>query len=424
MESGAGSDLYRTYDVNISVSIPETIRRIGVFLAKEDPKDRRLINCEDEVYIGAGAGCSYGIMRHPLTGPMPNGKPDAFFTPNFRDVKRRIDEVVRAVRWHRIAQPIPKGDAYRVDDVLLSDFKSKPAPARIARGGMALPTVRMPDGSQETPYVLCCRHPDGEIAVAAIPRNPGENGRQKLAFPLADVTIDAGKLDRPVGVFGEYASLTLSTTADLAGRPILAQDLAGHTPVDITAEVKIDGGKLTIPGPVIHRVGLMAAGPGDISDPGLVLAVKGLTTFVPKKPMKPGMYMAPPTAPTAPATPAPSTGQKLPDDTPARLRLTADNATLPDDGTEIRVIVAVLDAAGKPVGNAVKGTVSITAGKGLFPTGRTFDFATRNGQDSIEFRSYDRGRVVLTASSPGLEAGEVEITVVGASPAGRKQEAR
>ena len=59
--------------------------------------------------------------------------------------------------------------------------------------------------------------------------------------------------------------------------------------MDITAEVKIDGGRLTIPGPVIHRVGLMAAKPNDISDPGLVLAVKGLTTFVPKKPMSPGM---------------------------------------------------------------------------------------------------------------------------------------
>jgi hypothetical protein len=286
---GPAGDLYRTYDVGISVSIPETIRRIGVFLAKEDPQDHRIINCEDEVYIGAGLGCSYGIMRHPLTGNMPNGKPDGFFRADFRDVKHRMDEVTRAVRWHRIAQPFPKRDAFAVDATMLTDFKSKPAPARVARGGIALPTVTMPDG-KEPPYVLCSRHPDGEIAIASIPRNPGEDGKLTLAFPLADVTVAAGALDRPVGIFGEYASLTLNSTADLAGKRVLAQDLAGKTPVDITAEVKIAGGTLTIPGPVIHRVGLMAAKPGDVSDPGLVLVVDGLSVFVPKKPMKPGMY--------------------------------------------------------------------------------------------------------------------------------------
>jgi len=293
LEFGTQGDIYRTYDVNISVSIPETIRRIALFLSKQDPNDRRLINCEDEVYIGAGTGSTYGVMRHPLAGNMPNGKPDGFFTASFRDVKRRMDEVTRAVRWHRIAQPLPKGDAAIVDDVTLTDLKSKPAPARIARGGLALPAVAMPDG-KDPPYVLCCRHPGGEIAVASIPRNPGANGRPSLVFPLADVSLDVGALNRPAGIFGEYGSLTLVTTSVLAGKRILAQDLAGKTPVDITAEVKVDGGRLTIPGPVIHRVGLMAAKAGDISDPGLVLAVEGLTTFVPKKPMRPGMYMAPP----------------------------------------------------------------------------------------------------------------------------------
>jgi hypothetical protein len=423
MESGGQGDLYRTYDVAIAVSIPETLRRIATFLAKDDPKDRRMINCEDEVYIGAGTGSAYGVMRHPLADPMPNGKPDEFFKPSFRDIKRRIDEVTRAVRWHRIAQPFPKGDGFLIDEVMLSDFKSKPAPARIARGGMALPTVSMPDGSKEPPYVLCSRHPDGEIAVATISRHLADGGRGKLVFPLADVTIDAGKFDRPIGVFGEYASLTLATTSDLAGKRILAQDLAGNTPVDISGEVKeSDNGNITVPGPVIHRVGLMAAKPKDISDPGLVLVVEGLTTFAPQKPMKPGMYMAsPPTqASNAPATPVAPAEQKLEEGTPARLRLTADKATLPDDGTEIRVTVAVLDAAGKPIGNSVKGKVSITAGKGLFPTGQTFDFATRNGQDSIEFRSYDQGNVMLTANADGLASGELEVTVVASRKPDRK----
>lgn len=54
LEFNTQGDLYRTYDVHVSVSIAETIRRIAEFLAKEDPKDQRLINCEDDVYIGAG----------------------------------------------------------------------------------------------------------------------------------------------------------------------------------------------------------------------------------------------------------------------------------------------------------------------------------------------------------------------------------
>jgi hypothetical protein len=293
IEFGKQGDLYRTYDVQIGRSIPETIRRIATFLQDKDPNDRRIINCEDEVYIGAGMGCAYGVMRHPLTWDMPNGKQDGFFPAGFRDVKRRIDEVTRAVRWHRIAQPFPKGDAFIVDDVTLADLKCNPAPARIARGGLHLPMVTMHDGSNKPPYVLCSRHPDGEIAVATIPRNPGENGRPKLIFPLADVTLEIGELNRPIGIFGEYASLTLATPTDLAGKRILAQDLAGNTSTDITAEVKAEQGKLTIPGAVIHRVGLMAAKPGDISDPGLVLVVAGLTKFAEKKPMKPGMYMPP-----------------------------------------------------------------------------------------------------------------------------------
>jgi len=289
IEFGSQGDLYRTYDVSILVSIPETIRRIAAFLQKDDPNDRRLINCEDEVYIGAALAASYGVMRHPLVGRLPNGEPDGFFKEDFRDVKRRMDEVVRAVRWHRVAQPIPKGGEYLIDGKTLTDFKSQPAPARITRGGLPLPSVTVPDGG-EPPYVLAARHLDGEIGVATIPRSFDVGGRRALTFPLADVVLDVGRLERPVGIFGQYRSLTLVSTSDLAGKRILAQDLAGDTPVDITADVRMNGGRLTIPGDVIHRVGLRAATPGDVSDPGLVLVVQGLATFAPKKPMKPGMF--------------------------------------------------------------------------------------------------------------------------------------
>ena len=280
------ADVYRTYDVAIVQSIPETLRRIGAFLEKRDPKDRRLINCEDEVYLGAALGCHYGIMRHPLTGPMADGKPDGFFPEHFRDVKRRMDEVTRAVRWHRFASPFPRDDAALVDAQTLTDQKAKPAPARIARGGLALPEVGMPDGG-EPPYVVCARHPGGEVALATAPRHLAIGGRSRLVFPRADVTLAVGALDRPVAVFGVYASVTLRTTVPWAGHRLLAQDLAGHTAVDITGDVTVRDGAVTIPGAVLERVGLMAAKPGDVSDPGLVLAVEGLTDLAAAPPMRP-----------------------------------------------------------------------------------------------------------------------------------------
>ena len=276
---------WRTYDVNPSAAVAETVRRVAVALRhpRQDKTTAGLINCEDEPYIGAGLGCVYGVMRHSLLGNMPNGQPDKWFRPECRDLKRRFDEVTRAVRWHRIAQPFGVTDQERIDDTLVRESPQHAgAPARIARGGLPLPTVKARDG-KEPPFVLCSRHPAGEIAIATAPRKTREG---EVIHP-ADITLDVGELKRPVGIFGDYGSLTLLTTSALAGKRILAQDLAGTAPVDITREVEVSLGRLTIPGAVIRRIGLMAATPGDISDPGLVLAVEGLTQFVPKKPMQP-----------------------------------------------------------------------------------------------------------------------------------------
>lgn len=277
--------VWRTYDVNPSAAIPETIRRIAVALRwpREDKTAAGLINCEDEPYIGAALGCVYGVMRHPLVGTMPNGQPDRWFKPEFRDLKRRLDEVTRAVRWHRIALPFGVTDQEKIDSALFKESsKQVGVPARIARGGLPLPTVVMP-GDKDAPYVLCSRHPDGEIAVATIARKT----RAGEVINPADISLDVGELNRPVGVFGTYGSLTLVTSSPLLGKRILAQDLAGKTPVDITGEVKMSDGRLTIPGAVIERVGRMVATPGDISEPGLVLVIEDLTRFIAKSPMKP-----------------------------------------------------------------------------------------------------------------------------------------
>jgi hypothetical protein len=61
--------VWRTYDVNPSAAVYETIRRVACALRypREDRRAAGLINCEDEPYIGAGLGCVYGV-------PLPGGE--------------------------------------------------------------------------------------------------------------------------------------------------------------------------------------------------------------------------------------------------------------------------------------------------------------------------------------------------------------
>lgn len=91
---------------------------------------------------------------------------------------------------------------------------------------------------------------------------------------MADVTLQVGQDSGPIGIFGRYRSLTLVFDKSVAGRRVLAQDLAGDTPQDITRLVRVSGDRVLIPGAVIDDVGRRAATPGDESDPGLVLVIR------------------------------------------------------------------------------------------------------------------------------------------------------
>ena len=77
----------------------------------------------------------------------------------------------------------------------------------------------------------------------------------------------------PYGVFGYFDSLTLISDRPFSGKRILAQDLAGTDAVDISSMVQLRGKSLYIPGNVIRQIGLQSATPGDISAPGLVIAI-------------------------------------------------------------------------------------------------------------------------------------------------------
>lgn len=280
------AETYRTYDVETVISAPETLSRLATLLGSPEAKGSpTILNCEDEVYIGAGLGCAYGVMRHPLAGALPNGRQDFVFPPTCRDLKHRMDEVVRAVRWHRIAPPFAAGKAdYVRSEQALTDrwtmaeneswmdrapgsVAEATAPAAMARG---LPAPKVVCDEAEPPFVVAARYPNGCVSVATIGRALGRSYRT----PLADVAVEGGRLDRPIGVFGRFKSLTIAFSASERPKSVFAQDLAAHRAVEITRRVRIDGNRITIPGEVIAEVGLSAASPGDVSDPGLVLIAK------------------------------------------------------------------------------------------------------------------------------------------------------
>lgn len=289
------SDVFRTYDVENVIAQPVTIQRICNLLPYQASANTQgLINCEDEPYIAAGLGCAIGIMRHPFTGNMPDGNQDVAFPPVGRDMKKRLDEVVRGIRWHRIAEPFGvNGKDFEIDNVRLEDYwilkeketwmkNRKPgskmvesAPARVSRG-MPLPEVS-DSCSADRPYILCSHYPNGAIAVASIGRSLNHDYISKRI----GVTIPVPQTGVPIGVFGYFEELTLILTDTLNTKNyrVLAQDLAGDSPVNITKKIKIKDNRVTIPGELLSRIGLMKASKYDCSDPGLVIQIFRNTPF-------------------------------------------------------------------------------------------------------------------------------------------------
>jgi len=273
------SDVLRTYDVTAQLSLPTTLDRVAQLLVDAPSGGEAGLNCEDEPYLGAVLGLAIGVMRHPMWIDI-EGKPyDPF------QVQRRIDEVVRAVRWQRIAPAVPAGrtkvflsaqrlsDAwpFRKGDSWAPDSDGREigqtAPAIVARG-MPLPEVR---AKAEVPYVAASRHPNGAVAVGAFPRVLGKRHQEA---PLAAVAVELGPTTERVGVFGRFESLALELAGGRSVPRVWAQDLAGDEAVDVTDRVRREGGLVVLPGSLIEEIGLSARTPGDLSEPALVLKLE------------------------------------------------------------------------------------------------------------------------------------------------------
>lgn len=290
------SDVYRTYDVPAIMSIPMTMEKIAKF-AKAGVAESGymgLINCEDEAYIAAAGGFPMGIMRHAYVGSFPNGQPDCAFPVVHRNIKSRMNEVVRAARWHRIAPAFSVDaentfvsedvltDSWRfldkgaeiepwwfgqsaVCDFISGGFLKKTAPAAISRG-CDLPTV-IPDENGNIPYVIASRNPNGVFSVATL----GRTLDREYRIPRCDVLVNIGN-SNTVGIFGEYGNIILRTEFKDV-KSVILQDIACDSAYDVTQDVTFSQGDIIISGELISYVCALEQDINDISECGVALSI-------------------------------------------------------------------------------------------------------------------------------------------------------
>ncbi|MCL2203748.1 MAG: hypothetical protein FWB88_07395 [Defluviitaleaceae bacterium] len=256
------SDAFRSYDVTLPLSAVTTLDRLSVLLNAQTAA-QGLVNCEDELYIGAALGCTLGVMRSI-----------------FDKAPRKLDEVTRSVRWQRLAPAFGTTGNTRVSNEIGTDsFHYKPgdtwaaeligktitqgAPIIIARE-LALPTLY--DTKDVAPFIVASKNPTGAISIATIRRTLGKEGT-----PLRKIQLDVGNPSHPIGIFGHYQELTLTFDRPITGKNIFAQDLAGDTAREITNAILIENNRLVIPGALITEIGLSNASAGDASEPGLAI---------------------------------------------------------------------------------------------------------------------------------------------------------
>lgn len=271
----ACSDYLRTYDVLGEFANSISLNRVGLLLEcglKKGESARGILNIEDSSYLGAGLGCAIGIMRH-----------ERFEKGRERADTGRYTETVRAVRWQRIAPPFAVGGDFNISDEILTDSHEFPkrepdvwpfvagktlsfkAPAAISRG-CALPAAV----GEVKPLLAASKNPlTGAYSIAALNRTA--DGKVLHYFP-AEVSAYVGE-PCDIGIFGRYSKLTLDFDRPIDSKRILMQDLCTDTARDLTALVKREVGRLTIPGELIDSICEGNLRPADDSAPGLILRI-------------------------------------------------------------------------------------------------------------------------------------------------------
>ena len=187
------SEVFRSYDVTDPLSVSTTLDRVQFLLGINSG----LINCEDELYLGAVLGCCVGVMRSKYANP-------------------KLDEVIATARWHSIAPAFSGGQinvskeiksdehVFDVKDTWFSPIIGKKvvqsAPRIVARN-LQLPTV----SGENTPYILLSKNPNGVVSIGAI--NSSSKNGQNESLPTVSMNVESPEY---IGVFGWFDSLKIN----------------------------------------------------------------------------------------------------------------------------------------------------------------------------------------------------------------------
>jgi len=123
----------------------------------------------------------------------------------------------------------------------------------------------------EKPFAFASRFSNGAVAIGVHERTRSGNA---WYMPPADIELHVADAPGPFGIFGSCRTLTLVFDKPLKGKRILAQDLAADEALDVTDSLHIDGPRLQLTEANLRRFGLRSVSNGDVSSPGLVLALR------------------------------------------------------------------------------------------------------------------------------------------------------
>ena len=272
------SDVFRTYDSAHPLTTATMLERAAWELECADRSSSRVvINTEDEPLIAAGLGLELSMMRSPVWPGNP--------VRDIRPRHKRMAEDMRCIVWQRDVPAFgsdTSAKARHSEKSIREEWHFIPgecwftgkqevtyfqvAPASVTRG-LDLPEVKGANG--EIPFVVGSRHPNGALAFAALPLlNP-----VKMSYtPRAEVRFNAAlEPGVPVGVFGEFGLLVLNDRTE--GHRVLARDVLGGVPIDITARCRREAGRIILPGEVLAKIGASRNPADDDSQPGVVIIV-------------------------------------------------------------------------------------------------------------------------------------------------------
>ncbi len=230
------SEVFRTYDVLQPLSVATTLDRAGYLL----PRAKGFLNVEDEVYLAAALGCQTGVMR----GIYGKGI-DAW------DDSERLEEVKAAILWQRTAPPFAGGTCTVGDEILFDDYTFRDdevwywgangkrivqgAPVSLARN-LPLPLVRA-GKSGEKPFAVASLHPNGNYAVAVLPRTIG--GKRSYVGGEIVCTL-CGRPDR-IALFGVADSVVFRREDGVKLKRVTAKSMLGGGETEIPVFAEKDG---------------------------------------------------------------------------------------------------------------------------------------------------------------------------------------